>query len=154
MATLDQFREFLVSDLGFKAHQINDGDGSGVATTVEGLDEKAAFLVSTSVGNCYAAFKHEGSATLSESEANRYKALSILMPNGPAAYCVIEVAGHLRIYLVEKGNEIHDEMKDWDDVRDAEDMVREFKPDVVKACSSGRRKHSIRKTASPASCSS
>ena len=36
MATLDQFREFLVSDLGFKAHQINDGDGSGVATTVEG----------------------------------------------------------------------------------------------------------------------
>ena len=132
MATLDQFREFLVSDLGFKAHQINDGDGSGVATTVEGLDEKAAFLVSTSVGNCYAAFKHEGSATLSESEANRYKALSILMPNGPAAYCVIEVAGHLRIYLVEKGNEIHDEMKDWDDVRDAEDMVREFKPDVVK----------------------
>ena len=132
MATLDQFREFLVSDLGFKAHQINDGDGSGVATTVEGLDEKATFLVSTSVGNCYAAFKHEGSATLSESEANRYKALSILMPNGPAAYCVIEVAGHLRIYLVEKGNEIHDEMKDWDDVRDAEDMVREFKPDVVK----------------------
>lgn len=132
MATLDQFREFLVSDLGFKAHQINDGDGSGVATTVEGLDEKAAFLVSTSVGNCYAAFKHEGSATLSESEANRCKALSILMPNGPAAYCVIEVAGHLRIYLVEKGNEIHDEMKDWDDVRDAEDMVREFKPDVVK----------------------
>lgn len=132
MATLDQFREFLVSDLGFKPHQINDGDGSGVATTVEGLDEKAAFLVSTSVGNCYAAFKHEGSATLSESEANRYKALSILMPNGPAAYCVIEVAGHLRIYLVEKGNEIHDEMKDWDDVRDAEDMVREFKPNAVK----------------------
>lgn len=132
MATLDHFREFLVSDLGFKAHQINDGNGSGVATTVEGLDEKATFLVSTSVGNCYAAFKHEGSATLSESEANRYKALSILMPNGPAAYCVIEVAGHLRIYLVEKGNEIHDEMKDWDDVRDAEDMVREFKSDVIK----------------------
>lgn len=132
MATLDQFREFLVSDLGFKTHQINDGDGSGVTTTVEGLDEKAAFLVSTSIGNCYATFKHEGSATLSESEANRYKALSILMPNGPAAYCVIEVAGHLRIFLVEKGNEIHDEMKDWDDVRDAEDMVREFKPDVVK----------------------
>ena len=133
MATLDQFREYLVSDLGFKAHQINDGDGSGVATTVEGLDEKAAFLVSTSVGNCYAAFKHEGSATLSESEANRYKALSILMPNGPAAYCVIEVAGHLRIHLVEKGNEIHDEMKDWDNVRDAEDMVRELRPDVVKS---------------------
>lgn len=133
MATLDQFREFLISDLGFKAHQIKDGDGSGVATTVEGLDEKAEFLVSTSVGNCYAAFKHEGSATLSESEANRYKALSILMPNGPAAYCVIEVAGHLRIYLVEKGNEIHDEMKDWDNVRDAEDMVREFSPDVVKS---------------------
>jgi type I restriction enzyme M protein len=132
MATLDQFKEFLVSDLGFKAHQINDGDGSGVATTVEGLDEKAAFLVSTSVGNCYVAFKHEGYATLSESEANRYKALSILMPNGPAAYCVIEVAGHLRIYLVEKGNEIHDEMSDWDDVRNAEDMVREFKPEVVK----------------------
>lgn len=132
MATLDQFREFLVSNLGFKNHQINDGDGSGVATTVEGLDEKATFLVSTSVGNCYAAFKHEGSATLSESEGNRYKALSILMPNGPAAYCVIEVAGHLRNYLVEKGNEIHDEMKDWDGIRDAEDMVREFKPDVVK----------------------
>jgi len=132
MATLDQFKEFLISNLKFKAHQINDGDGSGVATTVDGLDEKAVFLVSTSVGNCYVAFKHEGSATLSESEANRYKALSILMPNGPAAYCVIEVAGHLRIYLVEKGNEIHDEMKDWDDVRDAEDMVREFKPDVAK----------------------
>lgn len=132
MATLDQFKEFLVTNLGFKTHQINDGDGSGVATTVEGLDEYAVFLVSTSVGNCYAAFKHEGSATLSESEANRYKALSILMPNGPAAYCIIEVAGHLRIYLVEKGNEIHDEMKDWDDVRDAEDMVREFNPDVVK----------------------
>lgn len=132
MATLDNFKDFLISDLGFKAHQINDGDGSGISTTVDGLDEKAAFLVSTSVGNCYAAFKHEGSATLSESEANRYKALSILMPNGPAAYCVIEVAGHLRIYLVEKGNEIHDEMKHWDDVRDAEDMVREFKPDVVK----------------------
>ncbi|MCY9666477.1 SAM-dependent methyltransferase [Paenibacillus alginolyticus] len=132
MATLEQFREFLVSDLGFKAHQINDGGGSGVLTTVEGLDEKATFLVSTSVGNCYAIFKHEGSVTLSESEANRYKALSILMPNGPAAYCVIEVAGHLRIYLIEKGNEIHDEMPDWDDVRDAEDMVREFKPEVVE----------------------
>lgn len=132
MATLDQFRDFLVSDLGFKSHQINDGNGSGIATTVEGLDEKAAFLVSTSVGNCYAAFRHEGSATLSESEANRYKSLSILMPSGPAAYCVIEVAGHLRVFLVEKGNEIHDEMKNWDGVRDAEDMVREFKPDVVK----------------------
>lgn len=132
MATLENFKNILVADLGFKAHQINTNDGSGVATTVDGLDEKAEFLVSTSVGNCYAAFKHEGSATLSESEANRYKALSILMPNGPAAYCVIEVAGHLRIYLVEKGNEIHDEMKDWDDVRDAEDMVREFKPEVVK----------------------
>lgn len=131
MSTLDQFREFLVSDLGFKTHQINDGDGAGVTTTVEGLDEKATFLVSTAIGNCYAVFKHEGSATLSESEANRYKALSIMMPNGPAAYCVIEVAGHLRLYLVEKGNEIHDEMLDWDNVRDAEDMVREFKPDVV-----------------------
>jgi len=132
MATLDQFKEFLVSDLGFKGHQINDGDGSGVVTTVEGLDEKASFLVSTSIGNCYAAFNHVGSATLSESEANRYKALSILMPNGPAAYCVIEVAGHLRIYLVEKGNEIHDEMPNWPDVREAEDTVREFKPEVVK----------------------
>lgn len=132
MATLEQFKDFLVSNLGFKAHQINGGDGFGLATTVEGLDEKAAFLVSTSVGNCYAAFKHEGSATLSESEANRYKALSILMPNGPAAYCVIEVAGHLRIYLVEKGNEIHDEMRDWDGIRDAEDMVHEFKPEVVE----------------------
>ena len=133
MATLDQFKEFLVSNLGFKAHQLNDSDGAGVATTVEGLDKKAALLVSTSVGNCYAAFKHEGSATLSESEANRYKALSILMPNGPAAYCVIEVAGHLRLYLVEKGNEIHDEMSVWDDIRDAEDMVRELKPEVVKS---------------------
>jgi len=133
MATLDQFRNFLISDLGFKAHQINIGDGSGVATTAEGLDKRAEFLVSTSVGNCYAAFTHEGLATLSESEANRYKALSILMPNGPAAYCVIEVAGHLRIFLVEKGNEIHEEMNDWDNVRDAEDMVREFKPDVVKS---------------------
>jgi type I restriction enzyme M protein len=140
MATLEQFKEFLVSDLGFKAHQINDGDAVGVVTAVEGLDDKASFLVSTSVGNCYAAFKHEGSATLSESEANRYKALSILMPNGPAAYCVIEVAGHLRLYLVEKGNEIHEEMADWDDVRDAEDMVREFKPEVIKGLEQWARK--------------
>ncbi|ABB06794.1 HsdM family class I SAM-dependent methyltransferase [Burkholderia lata] len=140
MATLEQFRDFLVTDLGFKAHQINDFNGAGVATTVDGLDEKAVFLVSTSVGNCYAAFRHEGSATLSESEANRYKALSILMPNGAAAYCVIEVAGHLRIYLVEKGNEIHDEMNDWDNFRDAEDMVREFKPDVVNSLQQWARK--------------
>lgn len=132
MATLDQFRDILVSKMGFKGHQINDGDGAGVATTVEGLDEKAVFLVSTSVGNCYAAFRHEGSATLSESEANRYKALSILMENGPAVYCVIEVASHLRLYYIEKGNEIHDEMPNWPDVREAEDTVREFKPEVVK----------------------
>ncbi|MEA1052951.1 N-6 DNA methylase [Lamprobacter modestohalophilus] len=131
MATLEQFRDFLVSNLGFKAHQINDGDGSGVATTVEGLEEKAAFLVSTSVGNCYAAFKHEGSATLSERESNHYKALSILMPNGPASYCVIEVGGHLRIFLTERGNEIHEDMQDWDSVRDAEDMVREFSPELA-----------------------
>lgn len=133
MATLDKFREFLISDMGFKAHQINDGNGNGVATIIEGLEEKAVFLVSTSIGNCYAAFRHEGSSTLSESEANRYKALSILMPNGPAAYCVIEVAGMLRLYLVEKGNEIHDKMSDWDNVRDAEDMAREFKPEVVES---------------------
>ena len=54
MATLDQFREFLVSDLGFKAHQINDGDGSGVATTVEGLDE---MLVSVNAANPAGDFK-------------------------------------------------------------------------------------------------
>lgn len=140
MATLDEFREFLVSDMGFKAHQINDGNGDGVATIVEGFEEKAVFLVSTSVGNCYAAFKHEGSSTLSESEASRYKALSILMPNGPAAYCVIEVAGMLRLYLVEKGNEIHDNMSDWDDVRNAEDMAREFKPEVVAGLQQWARK--------------
>jgi type I restriction enzyme M protein len=140
MATLEQFKEFLVSDLGFKAHQINDGDGNGVSTTVVGLEDKANFLVSTSVGNCYAVFKHEGSATLSEPEANRYKALSILMPNGPAAYCVIEVGIHLRLYLVEKGNEIHDHMGDWDNVRDAEDMVRELKPEAVKSLEQWARK--------------
>ena len=140
MATLEQFKEFLVSGLGFKAHQINDGDGNGVSTTVEGLEDKAAFLVATSVGNCYAAFKHNGSATLSEAEANRYKALSILMPNGPAAYCVIEVGDHLRLYLVEKGNEIHDPMENWDNVRDAEDMVRELKPEAVKSLDQWARK--------------
>jgi type I restriction enzyme M protein len=140
MATLDEFREFLVSDLGFKAHQINDGDGSGVATTVEGLDEKAVFLVSTSVGNCYATFKHEGSATLSESEANRYRALSILMPNGPAAYCVIEVDNQLKILLVEKGNEIPGEMTDWDGVHDAQVMVCEFTPEMVNSLQQWARK--------------
>lgn len=140
MATLEQFKEFLVSDLGFKTHQINEGGGNGVSTTVEGLEDKAVFLVSTSVGNCYAAFKHEGSATLSESEANRYKALSILMPNGPAAYCVIEVGGHLRLYLVEKGNEIHDLMEDWDNVRDAEDMVRELKQEAITGLEQWARK--------------
>ncbi|MCB2305626.1 N-6 DNA methylase [Clostridium estertheticum] len=131
MATLEQFKKYLVSDLGFKDHHINDGDGMGVATTIDGLEEKADFLVSTSIGNCYVAFKHEVSDTLNQSEANRYKALSILMPNGPAAYCVIEVSGHLRLYLIEKGNEIHDAMEKWDDIRDAEDMVLEHKPAIV-----------------------
>ncbi len=133
MATLGQFREFLISDLGFKAHQINDGDGAGIPTTIPGLTGKAAFLVSTSAGNCYAAFRHDGSLMLSEPEANRYKALSILMPNGPAVYCVVEVAGHLRLFLVEKGNELLEEMKEWDDIRKAEDMLAEFNPDLVRS---------------------
>lgn len=140
MATVEKFKEFLVSDLGFKAHQINDGDGNGVLTTIDDIEDKAAYIVSTSVGNCYAVFKHKGSTILSESEANRYKALSILMTNGPAAYCVIEVGGHLRLYLVEKGNEIHESMENWDKVRDAEEMVREFKPEVVKSLEQWARK--------------
>jgi type I restriction enzyme M protein len=139
MATLELFKEFLVSGLGFKAQQIKDGDGNGVSTTVEGLEDKAVFLVATIVGNCYAAFKHD-SATLRESEANRYKALSILMGNGPAVYCVIEVGDRLRLYLVEKGNELHDPMERWDNVRDAEDMVRELKPEVIKGLEQWARK--------------
>jgi len=119
--------------------QFNDGSGNGVRTSIEDLEDKAEFLVSTSVGNCYAAFKHKG-PTLSGAEANRYKALSILMPNGPAAYCVVEVGETLRLFYVEKGNEIHDPMEDWDDVRDAEDMVRELKPEVVKSLEQWARK--------------
>ena len=139
MATLEKFKKFPVSNLGFKSHQINDGSGNGVRTSIEDLEDKAEFLVSTSVGNCYAAFKHKG-PTLSGAEANRYKALSILMPNGPAAYCVVEVGETLRLFYVEKGNEIHDPMEDWDDVRDAEDMVRELKPEVVKSLEQWARK--------------
>ena len=131
MPTTEQFKELLINKLGFKDHQINMGEEDGISSTVEGLDDKAEFLASTSVGNCYAVFKH-AEPTLSEPEANRYKALSILMPNGPAAYCVVEVNDSLRLFYVEKGNEIHDAMDDWDDVRDAEDMIKELKPDVVK----------------------
>ena len=65
MATLEQFKDILVKKLGFKEHQINTGEGNGIASTVEGLDDKAEFLVTTTVGNCYAAFNHKG-ATLSE----------------------------------------------------------------------------------------
>ena len=41
MATLEQFKDILVKTLGFKEHQINTGEGNGVASTVEGLDDKA-----------------------------------------------------------------------------------------------------------------
>jgi type I restriction enzyme M protein len=128
---LDQFKDILTNQLGFKDHQINLGDDNGVAPTLEGIEDRAEFLVSTSVGNCYAAFKHTG-ATLSEPEANRYKALSILMPNGPAIYCVVESGDSLRLFYVAKGNELHDPIEKWDNMRDAEDMVRELKPDVVE----------------------
>ncbi len=139
MATLEQLKDILVKSLGFKAHQINTGEGNGVASTVEGLDDKAEFLVTTTVGNCYAAFKHNGT-TLSEAEANRYKALSILMPNGPAAYCVVQTGEHLRLFYVEKGNELHDPIQEWDAVRDAEDMVKELKPDIVDSLEQWARK--------------
>lgn len=139
MATLEQFKDILVKTLGFKEHQINTGEGNGVASTVEGLDDKAEFLVTTTVGNCYAAFTHNG-ATLSEAEANRYKALSILMPNGPAAYCVVQTGENLRLFYVEKGNELHDPIEEWDAVRDAEDMVKELKPDIVDSLEQWARK--------------
>ena len=139
MATLEQFMDILVKTLGFKEHQINTGEGKGVASTVEGLDDKAEFLVTTTVGNCYAAFNHNG-ATLSEAEANRYKALSILMPNGPAAYCVVQTGGNLRIFLVQQGNEFFDPLEEWDNVRGAEEMVKEFKPDIVNSLEQWARK--------------
>lgn len=139
MATLEQFKDILVKTLGFKEHQINTGESNGVASTIEGLDDKAEFLVTTTVGNCYAAFNHNG-ATLSEAEANRYKALSILMPNGPAPYCVVQTAEHLRLFYVEKGNELHDPIEKWDAVRDAEDMVKELKPDIVDSLEQWARK--------------
>lgn len=139
MPTIEQFREILVQNLGFKGHQINAGEGDGILTTVEGLEDKAVFVAATTVGNCYAVFQHKAS-TLSDSEANRYKALSILLPNGPAAYCVVEVGDSLRLYYVEKGNEIHDGMEDWDDVRDAEEMLRDLRQDVVKSLEQWARK--------------
>ncbi len=139
MATLEQFKDILVKKLGFKEHQINTGEGNGIASTVEGLDDKAEFLVTTTVGNCYAAFNHKG-ATLSEAEANRYKALSILMPNGPAAYCVVQTGENLRLFYVEKGNELHDPIEEWDSVRDAEDMVKELKSDIVDSLEQWARK--------------
>lgn len=139
MATLEQFKDILVKTLGFKEHQINTGEGNGVASTIEGLDDKAEFLVTTTVGNCYAAFNHNG-ATLSEAEANRYKALTILMPNGPAAYCVVQTGENLRLFYVEKGNELHDSIEEWDAVRDAEDMVKELKPDIVDSLEQWARK--------------
>ena len=38
---------------------------------------------------------------------------------------------HLRLFYVEKGNELHDAIDEWDTIRDAEDMVKELKPDIV-----------------------
>ncbi len=139
MATLEQFKGVLVDTLGFKEHQINTGEGDGIASTVEGLDDKAEFLVTTTVGNCYAAFIHDG-GTLSEAEANRYKALSILMPNGPAAYCVVQTGENVRLFYVEKGNELHDPIEEWDNIRDAEDMAKELKADVVTSLEQWARK--------------
>lgn len=115
-----------INRLGFEAHQLNDGDGKGIALEIGGIDERAVLLVSTAAGNCYAVFKHSG-ATLSEAEANRYKALSILVPGGPAAYCVVQLGDILRIFLVEKGNELHIPVEEWSAVGDAEEMVSELK---------------------------
>jgi type I restriction enzyme M protein len=125
MPNLDTFKTLLTTKLGFALHQINDGESKGIFPEQNGISERAAFLVSTSAGNCYSAFRHPGQ-TLSDAEANRYKALSILMPNGPAAYCVVQVGDVLRCFLVERGNEIHLPPEQWDSVRDAEDMVREL----------------------------
>ena len=75
-----------------------------------------------------------------KAEANRYKALSILMPNGPAAYCVVQTGENLRLFYVEKGNELHDPIEEWDSVRDAEDMVKELKSDIVDSLEQWARK--------------
>lgn len=139
MEILEQFKNILVESLGFKEYHINTGEGEGVASTIEGLDDKAEFLVTTTVGNCYAAFKHK-EATLSEVEANRYKALSILMPNGPAVYCVVQTGEHLRLFYVEKGNELHDPLEKWDTIKDAEDMAKELKPDIIDSLEQWARK--------------
>jgi type I restriction enzyme M protein len=125
MPNLNTFRTLLTTKLGFAPHQINDGEGKGVSPEQNGISEHAAFIVSTSEGNCYSAFLHPG-PTLSDAETNRYKALSILMPNGPPAYCVVQVGDLLRCFLVERGNEIHLPPEQLDSIRDAEDMVREL----------------------------
>lgn len=124
MPALNDFKQILIDKLGFSEHHIHDANGEGVKPEeADNISKKAEFLVTTEVGNCYAAFVHN-KATLSESQANRYKALSILMPGGPAAYCVVQVGNVLRTFVVEKGNEIHDPP---DTIRDAEDMISELK---------------------------
>ena len=125
MPTLDDFRKILTKKLGFSSHHIDDGGGAGVAADVEGIDTRAEFLVKTDAGICYATFVH-APATLTEAEANRYKALAIVMPGGPAAYCVIQLGEVLRCYLIEDGHELHDPPEKYDKIRDAEDMVREL----------------------------
>ena len=125
MPTLDKFRKILTKKLGFSAHHIDDGGGEGIAAEGDGITDRAEFLVKTDAGNCYATFAH-AQPTLSEAEANRYKALSILMPGGPAAYCVVQLGDILRCFLIEDGHELHESAEEYDAIRDAEEMVREL----------------------------
>ena len=125
MATLSDLRAILTKKLGFSAHHIDDGGGKGVASDAGGIDTHAVFLVKTDQGNCYAAFSHPN-PTLSEADANRYKAVSLLMPGGPAAYCVVQVGDVLRLFLTEDGHELNELPENYDSIRDAEEMVREL----------------------------
>jgi type I restriction enzyme M protein len=125
MATLQELRTILTGPLGFAPHHIVDSNGDGVAPELAGAPERAAFVVRTQAGNCYACFRHSAAA-LSEVEANRYKALALLLPGGPAAYCVVEVGGRLRLFASERGNELALQPPQYDRVGDAEEMVREL----------------------------
>ena len=72
MPNIDNLKKSLTKKLGFAKHHIDDGGGEGVAAeTKESEQCHASLLVKTDQGNCYAVFRH-ASATMSESEANRY----------------------------------------------------------------------------------
>src|SRR5262249_21638512 len=45
---------------------------------------------------------------------------------GPAAYCVVQVGEVLRSFFIEDGHELHESPEDFDNIRDAEDMVHEL----------------------------